>query len=131
MRKIDVPRMRRNVRTFRHVAEVAQVTTVDDFPLTCLVDSIELAGRTLIDQIEEARESRTQIDAPPAAVTDAVDALEFRDELTLVVKLFRGPVEGMARRRLQATLSQSHGGDGNLSKGKRLPRVCLPYSISR
>jgi Arc/MetJ family transcription regulator len=109
MRKIDVPWMWRNVRTFRHVAEIAEVTTVYDFPVACFVDSIELASRALIDEIEETRESRTQIDAPPAAVADAVDALELTEELTLVVKLFRGPVERVARGRLEATLSQSHG----------------------
>src|SRR5215210_647756 len=105
MRKIDVPWMRGNVRAFRHVAEVAQVTTVDHFPVACLIDSIELAGRALIDQIEEPRESRTQIDAAPAAVTNVVDTLEFGEKLCLVVKPFRGPVERVARRRLEATLS--------------------------
>ena len=45
MRKVHVPGMRRHVGTLGHVAHVAQITVLDDFPVDRLVDAIELHRR--------------------------------------------------------------------------------------
>ena len=50
--KIDVPRVRRHVRAFGHVAHVAQVAMVHDIPISFLRDAVHLARGRGIDQIE-------------------------------------------------------------------------------
>ena len=42
VREVDVPGMRRHVRTLRHEAHVTQVTVIDDLPVDLLVDAVEL-----------------------------------------------------------------------------------------
>ena len=49
MGEIDIPLMRRHVRTLAHVAHVAQIALVDDFPVILLVDPVHFKGFTLID----------------------------------------------------------------------------------
>ena len=73
VRKVDVPRMRRHVRTLRHVAHVAQVAVVDDVPVDLLVDAVDFAGRRFIDGIEQRRERVAQTEAAAAAVADVED----------------------------------------------------------
>jgi len=52
MREIDIPRMRRDVRTLRHEAHVTQVTVVDDLPVDLAIDRVELAAWRSVDRIE-------------------------------------------------------------------------------
>ena len=93
VREVDVPWVRRDVRTFRHVTHVAEIAPVDDVPVAILCYPVELTGRTLVDQIEERRKGRAEIYASPASVADTVYPLELREDLVLIVELRRGPVE--------------------------------------
>ena len=52
MRKIDIPRVRRHIRTLRHVAHVAQVTMVDHLAVVLLVHAVDFAGLRGVDQVE-------------------------------------------------------------------------------
>ena len=54
VREVDVPGMRRNVRTLRHEAHVTQVTVIDDVPVDLLVDAIEL------ERLDSRRSRRTR-----------------------------------------------------------------------
>ena len=60
VREVDVPRMRRNVRALRHVAEVAQVALVDDLPVVGLGDAVDLHRLALVDEVEQRRERAAQ-----------------------------------------------------------------------
>ena len=78
VREVDVPGMRRHVRTLGHVAHVAQVALVDDLarnPSSSTASSFQ--RRALVDQIEQRRKRGAQVEAAPAAVADVVDALEL------------------------------------------------------
>ena len=112
MRKIDVPFVRRHVRTLRHVARIAQVAAVDDIPVLGFFDAIELAGLALVDQIEELRKRRAQVDAAPAAVTDIEHALEFAENLLVAVEVSTLPVERMAGRSFEITFADGHCAGG-------------------
>jgi hypothetical protein len=79
--------MRRDVRTFRHVAHVAEITAVDDFPVALFRDAVELSGCAFIDQVEELGKRRAEIHTAPAPVADVVNPAELRIELLLVVEI--------------------------------------------
>jgi hypothetical protein len=98
VRKVEVPRVRRRVRTLGHVAQVADVALVDDLPIVLFIDPVDLHRLARIDQVEQRREGAAQIDAAPATVADVENALEFGKALLLVEKVGVFPVERMADR---------------------------------
>jgi hypothetical protein len=108
MREIDVPRMRRDVRALRHVAEVAQIALVDDLDVVALGNRIELAGLALVDEVEQRGERAAEADAAPAAVADLEDPPELLVERRLIVELRVAPVDRMARRRFEAAFAYRH-----------------------
>ena len=59
VRKIQIPRMRRHIRTFGHVAQVTQVALIDDLPVILFVDAINFQRRRFVHQVEQRREGRT------------------------------------------------------------------------
>jgi hypothetical protein len=89
-----------NIRTFRHVAHVAEITFVHDIPIHTLGNSIELAGRRLVDRIKQSRECVTEIETTPTSMADIEYAFEFLEKRRLIEILIRLPVDGMSRRRL-------------------------------
>jgi hypothetical protein len=99
--EVDVPWMRRNVRAFRHVADVAQVALVDHFPVVGLRDAVDFHRLAVVDEIEQRRKRATQRDAPPAPMADVEDALLLGLQRILVVELGVVPVERVPGRRLQ------------------------------
>ena len=105
MRKVDVPRMRGNIRALRHEAHVAEVTVIDDVPVDLLVDTVELERFTRIDRIEESGKRIAERETAPAAVTDIEDALEFFLERSFVNEAGTPPIQRKARGRLQAALA--------------------------
>ena len=107
VREVDVPGMRRNVRTLRHEAHVTQVTVIDDVPVDLLVDAIELERRARVDRVEQCREGIAQAEAAATAMADVEDALEFFLERGFVDELGASPVERMTRGSLQAALAYS------------------------
>jgi hypothetical protein len=44
MRKIDIPGVRRNIRTLGHIAHVAQITFVDDLAEVLSIHAIQFTG---------------------------------------------------------------------------------------
>ena len=110
VREVHVPRMRRNVRTLGHVADVAQIALVDDLAEVGLGDAVDLARLALVDQVEQRRKRIAQADAAPASVADVEDALQLRVGRRLVVELRIAPVDRMAGRCFEAAFA--HGIDG-------------------
>ena len=108
VRKVDVPRMRRHVRAFRHVAEVAQVALVDDLAERGLRHLLDIAHRRVVDQIEQRRKRAAQRHAAPASGTDVEHARHLRID--------RG-------RRTHRTASRADAGSGL--------RDCLPWGMGR
>jgi hypothetical protein len=101
MREVEVPRVRRNIRTLRHVAHVTEVTVIDDVPVHLLVDGIEFARGCFVDRIEQGGETIAERETTATAVTDIEYALEFFLEGGLVVERGISPVERMTDRRLE------------------------------
>ena len=75
MREIDVELVRRHIGALRHEAHVAERAGVGDLAVVVDCDAVELAGRRIVDQVEQAREAVAEIEAAPAAVADVEDAL--------------------------------------------------------
>ena len=82
--KVDVPRMRRHVRTLGHVAHVAQVTVIDDVPVHLLVDAIDFTGARLIHRIEQRGKRIAEAEATPTTVTDVEDPFELLEQRCFV-----------------------------------------------
>jgi hypothetical protein len=77
VRKIYIPLVWRHIRTFSHVAHVAQVAIIDDLPIDFPRHAIEFHGVGIINGVEQSREGMTEIEATTAAVADVEDASEF------------------------------------------------------
>ncbi len=105
VRKVDIPRMRRHIWAFGHVAHVTEVTLVDHSPKSLLIYAIELAGLRVVDQIEQSRKGIAQIEAAAAPVADIEYPLEFLLQRIGGVELRILPPKGMARGRLQIALA--------------------------
>src|SRR5262249_42209310 len=91
-----------------HVAKVAEVALVDHVPELLLRDRVELARRSLVDQVEELRERVAEAHAPPASVADVEDALHLRHDLRLVQAVRTLPVDRMASGGLEAAFACGH-----------------------
>ena len=105
MREVDVPRMRRHVRTLGHVAHVAEITVVDDLGEVLPVDAVELSGLGLVDEVEQRRKGVAEVEAAAAAVADVEDPLELLLEGGRFVEFRVLPTEGMARGRFETALA--------------------------
>ena len=116
VRKIDVPFVRRNVRTFGQVTEVAKVAMVHDLPVILLVDAVDLHGLGFVDQVEQGRKSIAQAHAAAAAMADIENAFEFPEKRLLIVKTGVVLSQGMASRRFQAAFSRCGRHRGCLKK---------------
>src|SRR5262249_13134238 len=135
MREIDVPRMRRHVRTLGHVARVAQVALIDHLPEVLLGHAVDLQRGARVDEIEQGGKRSAEVHAPPAAMADVEDALELGGELRFVVEVLRTPGDGVSGWSLEAPFAESHGRDarspastgaGPAGRGRRVQRRELP-----
>src|SRR5207247_1058655 len=102
MREVEVELVRRYIGALRHEAHVAERARIDDGLVVGWSDGIELAGRRVVDEVEEAREAVAEVEAAPAAMADVEDAMHLRLDLGHVVVRGILPVDAMARRRLEA-----------------------------
>jgi len=75
--EIDVPRVRRDVRTF-HVTHITQVALIDDVPEDRLRYRVQLARLRLVDCIEQGRKRIAEVETASAPVTNIEHAFEFR-----------------------------------------------------
>jgi hypothetical protein len=109
VREVDVPRVRRHVRTLDHVAHVAEVALVDDVLEARARHLLELALRRRVDQVEKRRKGVAQAHAPPASVADLEDPLFLGDDLRRVEKLRVLPVERVAGRGFEVAFGHKFG----------------------
>src|SRR5258706_438705 len=105
MRKVDVPRVRRNVGALRHVAEVAEVALVDDLPVVLLRHAVDLHRLGVVDEVEQRGKGGAQIYAAAATVANLEDAPELGLGLEPVPELGRLPGERVPGRRLERAFS--------------------------
>src|SRR5260221_12915287 len=91
-----------------HVAHVAEVALVDDLPELRLFHAVDFERCARVHEIEERRKRRAQVDAAPAAVTDAEHPLHFAEEFRFLEELRRSPCDRMARWRFQISLTYGH-----------------------
>jgi hypothetical protein len=52
MGKINIPGMGRHIRAFGHETHVAEIAAIGNFPISCLLHSIQFARGPLIDEIK-------------------------------------------------------------------------------
>ena len=76
----------RHVRTLGQVAEIAEVTVIDYFPVILLGDPIDFHGLGFINQIEQCRKGIAQADAATATVANIVNPLELLEAGIFVVE---------------------------------------------
>ncbi len=108
MRKIDIPRMRRHVRTFRHVADVAQIALVDDLDVVGLRHAVDLHRLAFVDEIEQCRKGLAQAHAAAAPMADVEDALHLLVERAFVVERGIAPRDRMPGRGVEAAFAGGH-----------------------
>ena len=108
VREIDIPRMRRHVRTLGHVAHVAQITLIDDVLVLLLRHAVDFAGGTVVDQIEQRRKCTAQTDAAATSVADVENAFQLRVERRSLVEVRGFPRKRMPRRRFEAAFAHGH-----------------------
>src|SRR6266700_1007386 len=101
--------MRRHVRAFPQVTPVAEIALVHDLPELRLLHAVDFESRARVHEIEERRKRRAQVDAAPAAVTDAEYALELGEQFRFVVEIRQAPRHRMADRGFQAAFTNGHG----------------------
>ena len=75
MGKIDVPFMRRYIRTFGQIAQIAKVALLNDIKKVVLFNAINFHGFGFIDQVKQGWKGITQADAAAATMADIIDAL--------------------------------------------------------
>jgi hypothetical protein len=76
--------MGRDIGTLGHIAQVAQVTLVNDLDVIRFVDPVHLHRVGLVYQVEQRREGVAQADATAAPVANIVDPLQLLVEVFLV-----------------------------------------------
>jgi hypothetical protein len=103
--EVEVPLMRRCIRAFGHVAEVAQIALVNDLHVILLVDAIDFHRLGLIHEIEQRREGGAQRYTATATMADIVDALKLCVHRIFVVKVLAQPIQRMTGRGLKVTFS--------------------------
>ncbi len=106
VREVDVPRMRRHIRTFGHVTHVTEVALVDHLPKGLFIHAIDLAGLRIVDQIEQSRKGIAQIETAAAAMADVEYPFEFFLQRTGVIELGILLPKRMARGRFQIALAE-------------------------
>ena len=105
MRKIELERMRRHIRTLGHEAHVAQRAGFGDLGEFLAGNAVQFFGGRGVDHVEQAREAVAQIEAAPAAVTDVEHPPHLRVQLHRICEIRILPVDRMACRRVEATFA--------------------------
>src|SRR3546814_19857255 len=98
VREVEVEVMGRHIGAAHHEAHVAEGAGIDHRLVVGPVDAVELAGRRLVDQVEEARKGIAEIEAAPAAVADVEDALALRVQLLPFIEVRIVPLSTADRR---------------------------------
>ena len=107
VREVHRPLVRRQIRTLRFGAQIAQIALIDHLRVVGLVDAVDFEGRRFVDQIEQRRKRIAQAHATTATVADFEHALEFRVKRVFRVELGTLPVDRAALRRLEISFACS------------------------
>jgi len=75
MWKINIPFMRRYIRTFSEIAEVAEIALIYNLSIVGNVDPIHFHGFAFIHQIKQSGKGITKADAAATTMTDVIDPL--------------------------------------------------------
>ncbi len=120
--EIEIPRMRRHVRAFGHVAEIAQIALVDHLHVVGLGNAVDLHRRRFVHKVEQRGKRGAQRQAAAAAVADIENALKLVVELVLVVEIRVFPVERVAGGGFEAAFAGAHGDPCCMKTEKIHPR---------
>ena len=115
MGEIERPFVRRHIGALGHETHVAERAGFLDLRVVFLLHAVELAGRTIVDQIEQPREGVAEIEAATAPVTDVEDALHFLFEGRLVPEPGILPIQVVTDRCFEAAFA--HGRPALLAAG--------------
>src|SRR6185312_8141917 len=107
VREVEIPGVGRHIGTLGHEAHVAERAGLLDLGEALLRHAVDLAGRTVVDHVEQPREGIAQIEAAPAAVTYVEDPLHLLLERSLVPEPRVLPIEGMTGRSFETAFT--HG----------------------
>ena len=108
VRKIDVPRMRRHIRAFGHVAEIAQIALIDHLHVVGLGDTIHFHRRRLVHQIEQRRKRGAQRHAAATAMAGVKYTLHLMVEFFFVVKIRIFPIQRVTGRGFEIAFAYAH-----------------------
>jgi hypothetical protein len=98
--------MRWYVRTLCHVTQITQIAVFYYFLIVGFVDAIDFHGAGLVNQVEKGRKCLAQADAPPTAMANIENPVEFLIELLLVEICWALPINGVTGRRVKTALSR-------------------------
>ena len=104
--KVEIPLVRRHIRTLGHITEVAQVTVIDHLPVVLFFNPIDFKCRRLVHQVEQGREGLTQTDAATTSMADIEHPLHLFEQRLFVIKIGAFPVQRMPGWRFQITFSR-------------------------
>ena len=127
MREIDVPVVRRHVGALGHEAHVAERAGLLDLGVVLLLHAVDLAGRAVVDQVEQPREGIAQVEAAPAAVADVEDPLHLRFERLFVPEPRVLPIQGVAGGGFEAAFAHVDAVSLEVAGRKRGP-VRVPFA---
>ncbi len=118
VREVDVPLVRRHIRTLGHVAHVAQVTVVHDVPVDRLRHGVEFHAFRFVDRVEQRREGMAQVETATATVTNVEHPFEFLEQGLFVIEFVGLPVDRVTRGSLETALATNFGiGHGEKKAG--------------
>ena len=97
--------MRRHIRTFGQVAQIAQVALVYHFPEIFFINAIQFTGRAFVYQIKQGGKRATQTYTATAPVANIENTLHLMQSGFFVVVLGVFPVNGMPGRGFQTAFA--------------------------
>jgi hypothetical protein len=102
---INVELVRRHIGALGQEAHVAQGAGLIDLGIVGLGHTIELAGLALVDQVEQARETVTQIEAAATGVTDVELTLHLLLDGFQIIKGLVTPRDGVTEGGIQTAFT--------------------------
>jgi hypothetical protein len=123
MREIHIPFMRWHVRALGQVAQITQITLIDDLGVVGHFHTINFHGGAFIDEVKQRREGITKTHAATTPMTDVIDTFQFLVKCRFVPEFRVVLVQGVSGRRTEAAFSAV------LSHGK-VPDVVLGCGVS-
>ena len=90
--EVEVPFVRRHIRAFGQVAQVAQIALVDHFPVVFFVHAIHFKRGAFVNQIEQGGKRAAKAHTTAAAMANIEDTLHFGEASLFVIEIGIEPV---------------------------------------